>query len=135
MSKLYDKYLELKACDYSKLYLFKSGIFYIFLAEDANIVSNTLGLKLTKFNDTVCKCGFPISASTKYCELLKIANFSFEIVDVSNNQKYTINEYSTSNQISKLLEKINSIDIDNISIKEAYELLSEIKVIASSIKV
>lgn len=35
MSKLYDKYLELKKKDESKMYLFRCGNFYIFLDEDA----------------------------------------------------------------------------------------------------
>ena len=30
MSKLYKKYLELKKTDSSKIYLFRSGLFYIF---------------------------------------------------------------------------------------------------------
>ena len=35
MSKLYKKFLELKRSNNNKVYLFKSGIFYIALAEDA----------------------------------------------------------------------------------------------------
>lgn len=134
MSKLYDIYKELKSHDNKKLYLFKSGIFYIFLAEDANIVSNSLGLKLTKFNDTIYKCGFPVSAGDKYIQLLKSFNYPFKIIDSATNLAYTINDYSTSNQISDLLEKINEIQIDSISIKEAYDLLSEIKEKASLIR-
>ena len=53
MSKLYNKYLELKSKDDTYLYLFKSGMFYIFLDEDAKIVSEKLNLKLTNFNDSV----------------------------------------------------------------------------------
>ena len=43
MSKLYNKYLNLKEMDSSKLYLFKNGIFYIFISDDAVSVSETLG--------------------------------------------------------------------------------------------
>ena len=134
MSKLYDKYLELKAHNNKELYLFKSGIFYVFLAEDANIISSRLGLKLTKFNDTIYKCGFPISAADKYFQLLKDLNYSFRIVDASTNFTYTVAEISTNNKISCLLEKINNVNTSSISIKEAYEFIDDIKNIASSIK-
>lgn len=50
MSKLYNSYLEKKKCDKSKIYLFKSGDFYIMLGDDANFANEELGLKLTKFS-------------------------------------------------------------------------------------
>ena len=56
MSKLYEKYKSLKENDNSKLYLFKSGIFYIFLEEDAKKMSSFFNLKLSKLNETVVKC-------------------------------------------------------------------------------
>ena len=61
MSKLYDKYKDLKQSSensFKKLYLFKSGIFFIFLDDDAKIASSLLSLKLGMLNDTVCKCRF-----------------------------------------------------------------------------
>ena len=70
MSKLYNKYLELKSNDDSVLYLLKSGMFYIFLHEDAKIVSEKLNLKLTNLNNNILKCGFPINSLTKYAGLL-----------------------------------------------------------------
>ena len=39
MSKLYEKFLELKKANNNKIYLFKSGIFYIGLSEDAKVIS------------------------------------------------------------------------------------------------
>lgn len=59
MSKLYEKYKSLKSENNDKLYLFKSGIFYIFLDEDAKKMSNFLNLKLTNLNESICKCRFP----------------------------------------------------------------------------
>ena len=44
MSKLYNNYLALKKENESTLFLFKSGIFYIFLDEDATKISNILGV-------------------------------------------------------------------------------------------
>ncbi len=60
MSKLYNKYLEKKKNNDEKVYLFKNGNFYIFLGEDAKIMSEELGLKLTKFCSESDKCGFPL---------------------------------------------------------------------------
>lgn len=57
MSKLYERYLELKKQDSSILYLFKSGIFYIFLDEDAKKMSYILNLKLSNLNESILKCG------------------------------------------------------------------------------
>ncbi len=51
MSKVYEKYLEKKSANDDKIYLFKSGNFYIFLAEDAKLMGDELGLKLTKFSN------------------------------------------------------------------------------------
>ena len=66
MSKLYEKYKTLKQEKSSQiLYLFRYGIFFIFLEDDARLVSQALGLKLGKLNDTVVKCGFPINSLDK----------------------------------------------------------------------
>ena len=35
MSKMYQRYLEFKKINPNQIYLFKSGIFYLFLADDA----------------------------------------------------------------------------------------------------
>ena len=79
MSKLYEKYKYLKAKNQSNLYLFKSGIFYIFLEEDARLMSNMLGLKLTNLNETIVKCGFPIQNIDKYLKIIKNSNYTVEI--------------------------------------------------------
>lgn len=50
MSKLYQTYAALKMQNSSQLYLFKSGIFYIFLDEDAKLISTKFNLKLTNLN-------------------------------------------------------------------------------------
>lgn len=70
MSKLYEKYKVLKSEDTSKFYLFKSGIFYIFLDEDAIKMSEILNLKLTNLNQSIVKCGFPVKNLDKYLQLL-----------------------------------------------------------------
>ena len=51
MSKLIEKYNELKEKDKDKLYLFKSGKFYIFLCDDADYINEYV--KRRKFKQTV----------------------------------------------------------------------------------
>lgn len=131
MSKLYDTYKNLKLCENNYIYLFKSGIFYILLADDAKRVSLSLGLKLTKFNDEVLKCGFPISAKDKYFQLLKNHNFDFKIID--NNTSYSICEYTVKNGLQEMLDTISKVDTNSLSIKEAYEFIDKIKNMANAL--
>ena len=93
MSKLYQTYAALKMQDSSQLYLFKSGIFYIFLDEDAKLISTKFNLKLTNLNSIVVKCGFPTSQIEKYTNLFNIANISFKIVDVQKNELYSPKDF------------------------------------------
>ena len=71
MSKLLRQYEELKKKDSNKIYIFQVGIFYNILNEDARIVSNAIGLKLTDLSPEIVKCGFPIAKLEKYTNLLK----------------------------------------------------------------
>ncbi len=80
MSKLYNKYLEKKHENASKVYLFKNGSFYLFLGEDAKIMSKELGLKLTKFSSLSNKCGFPVSELDKYLKFVKLLEYDYEII-------------------------------------------------------
>ncbi len=80
MSKLYNKYLEKKVENADKSYLFKNGNFYIFLGEDAKLMSNELSLKLTKFSNETDKCGFPVSELDKYLKFIKLLKYDFEVV-------------------------------------------------------
>lgn len=125
MSKLYNKYLELKSKDNSLLYLFKSGMFYIFLHEDAKTVSEKLNLKLTNFNDTILKCGFPSNSLNKYCNILEQSNLNYEIIDGSVITSKT--QYIESQNIQNYLEQIKKIDINNLTPIKAFELISNLK--------
>ena len=125
MSKLYNKYLELKSKDDTYLYLFKSGMFYIFLDEDAKIVSEKLNLKLTNFNDSILKCGFPINSLTKYTGLLNDFEINYQIVDgnlITSKSKYIENE-----NIQNYLEQIKKMDINKTTPLKALELLSTLQ--------
>ena len=101
------------------------------LDDDAKRVSISLGLKLTKFNDSILKCGFPISAKDKYFQLLKANNFDFKIIE--NITIYAMNDYLASSDTKKLLTMISNVDTDTLSIKEAYEFIDKIKNIANDL--
>ena len=84
MSKLYKKFISLKIENPNKIYLFKVGIFYIFIDDDARLMSTILNLKLTKLNSVIPKCGFPISSSKKYFDMLKKYNYDICIIEDIN---------------------------------------------------
>lgn len=133
MSKLFEIYKNLKQNDNETLYLFKSGIFYIFLDNDAKIINKTFGLKLTNLNDKIVKCGFPSNSLQKYIGLLSSTNYKIKIVDNSNTIAYTVSDYNLNIEIKKLLQTISNIDTETLSIPEAYSLLNDFKDIAQKI--
>lgn len=126
MSKLYQKYMSLKMLDSNKLYLFKSGIFYIFIDEDAKIMSPILNLKLTNLNSVIVKCGFPTSQIDKYSRLIKLSGHSFKIIDLSTNTVYLTSQYNIHNNIEDLLKKIANTDSNSLSISSAFEFIDTI---------
>ena len=66
MSKLYNQYINLKANNPEKYFLFKNGLFFIFLDDDAKLMSQLLNLKLSPLNANIVKCGFPENSLEKY---------------------------------------------------------------------
>lgn len=113
--------------------MFKSGIFYIFLDNDAKIINKILGLKLTNLNDKIVKCGFPSNSLQKYIGLLDSTNYDIKIIDTSNTISYTVNDYNLNTEIRKLLQNISNIDTEMLSISEAYSLLNDLKDAAQKI--
>lgn len=124
MSKLYQTYAALKMQDSSQLYLFKSGIFYIFLDEDAKFISSKFNLKLTSLNSMIVKCGFPTSQIEKYTNLFNIANISFKIVDTAENVLYSSKDFVLNNKIFSFLKKLSTINSNELSISQAYDLIA-----------
>lgn len=112
MSKLIEKYNELKEKDKDKLYLFKSGKFYIFLCDDADYINEYVVLKKTIFTKDTYKCGFPVERLDAYLKVFKNHNLNIEIIE--NNNKDIINI-------------IKNIDIDNITPMDALNKLKDIK--------
>ena len=124
MSKLYKKYNELKSTNNNQLYLFKSGMFLIFLDNDAKLVSKELNLKLTKLNDNIGKCGFTINCFEKYSTLLKEKGFVFSIIDEYYSIVTSTSNYLSNIEIVNIINKIKKMDINKTSPIQAFNILS-----------
>lgn len=120
MSKLQKQYDELKKKDSTKVYIFKVGIFYNILNQDARLVSKKIGLKLTDLGPDIIKCGFPIAKLEKYKHLLSAQGINFEVIP---------NQASENQNISydSIINKIKNIDMNNTTFKEAFDILYSIQ--------
>ena len=129
MSKLYSKYLSLKKeTNSSKIYLFKSGIFYLFIDEDAKMMSPLLQLKLTNLNPTVLKCGFPVNSLEKYMPLLEQTGKTIEIIDLEKNISSSPKKFITTKDVKDFITYLSSQDSNNLSVKEAYQFIDDVVV-------
>ena len=126
MSKLYEKYKNLKSENPTKLYLFKSGIFYIFLENDAIKMSKLLNLKLTNLNGTVSKCGFPVKNIDKYLHLIKLNNYEIDIIDSINAPSCSSQEYLFNDNAKQFIKDIANIDYYHLSVTEAFTFIETI---------
>ncbi len=116
MSKLYKKYLKLKE-NKNIIYVFRVGIFYILIDEDALSLSNLLGLKCTKLNDSIYKCGFPVDSGSKYFKKMDILNIEYQVIDNLTSEE-------NFSELNKVLDKIKLLDINNITGVEAINILN-----------
>ena len=129
MSKLYSKYLSLKKeTNSSKIYLFKSGIFYLFIDEDAKMMSPLLQLKLSNLNPTVLKCGFPVNSLEKYMPLLEQTGKTIEIIDLEKNVSSSPKKFIITKDVKDFITYLSSQDSNNLSIKEAYQFIDDVVV-------
>ena len=121
--KLINLYEKKKKEDNTKFYLFKAGLFYIFLDGDAYEISKMTTLKLTNYNNDICKCGFPVKYLDKYLNMFKYLNVNVEVID---------NIYENKDELySKVIKKIESIDIDELTPLETLNILYELKKMVS----
>ena len=127
MSKLLTKFQELKRQDPSKLYVFKSGIFYLFLQEDAKTVSPILNLKITNLNETTVKCGFPVANLDKYLSLLKMTPYEVEFIENSESKPTSSKKYLSLQNLEGTLTKMADLKIDDLSVSEAFALLTDLQ--------
>lgn len=119
MSKLLKQYQELKKKDSNKIYIFQVGIFYNLLNEDAQLVSNKIGLRLTNLSPEIVKCGFPIAKLEKYTHLFESLDLKYELV--TNQAPLNQGSYSS------IIKNIQNIDLENTTCKEAFDILYNIQ--------
>ncbi len=123
MSKIYEKYLQLKKENNDKMYLFKSGKFYIFIGDDCKKINEYVVLKIVPFCKETQKCGFPENVLEQYLKVFKNHKLNVEIVrDFTLNTKNNLYEY------------IDKIDLEKITPLEAFDKLIKIKEIINNEK-
>lgn len=126
MSKLAIKLAELKKHDASSIYLFRVGIFYNILNEDAKILNEKLGLKLTSLSPEIIKCGFPTSSLDKYTKKLDELQLKYKVIDnLPNNTN--IEDYTNNIEVKKVLNKIKNLDMNNTTFHQAFNILLDIQ--------
>ncbi len=125
MSKLLKQFESLKKEDASCIYIFRVGIFYNILNEDAKIIHEKLGLKIIDLGPSIFKCGFPISQRDKYITLLNKMEIKYKIID--NLPNSNLNEYSNNIEIGKILKKIKELNMNSITPLQAFNTLNEIQ--------
>lgn len=124
MSKLLKQYEELKRQNPNIIYLFRVGIFYNILNDDAKILNEKIGLKITDLGPHIFKCGFPISKIDKYVELLEKNDLKYQIIDNIPNQN--TNDYLNNIEIKKIVKRILEIDFNNITFHQSFNILLDI---------
>ncbi len=128
MSKLLNIYNNLKEKDSNTLYLFKVGLFYNFLNNDAITISNLVHLKVTNLSPSIVKCGFPVNSLEKYLNLFNSLNLNIKIIDSANyNTIYNVDDYKLNSNIKDLFNKILNVDIESLSIQEAYSFIENLQ--------
>lgn len=126
MSKLLKQYEELKKYDASSIYLFRVGIFYNILNEDAKLINEKLGLKITDLGPSIFKCGFPVSQLDKYIILLNKMKIKYKVINNLPNDS-NINDYLKNVEIKKILNKIVDMDLNNTTFQQAFNTLLDIQ--------
>ena len=120
MSKLYNEYLKRKKKNKDKYYLFKSGLFYIFLDEDAKDINKITPLNITHLNNDIVKCGFPSNSLEKYLNIFNNLGLKIEVIEELNYE----NNQETHN---KIIKKIKNLNIDTLTPVKALNILNEFK--------
>lgn len=126
MSKIVEKYEELKQKDRSKLYLFKSGKFYIFIGDDCDYINEYIVLKKIKFSGDYYKCGFPIDSIDNYLRVFNNHNLNIEII--------TNLEVDKSKKENDIVDMVKKINVDKITPIDALNFLYKLKEIVNEKK-
>ena len=121
MSKLLNQYQELKRQDSSYIYLFRVGIFYNILNEDAKILNKEIGLKITDLGPEIYKCGFPVSTIEKYIKIFNEKDIKYKIIDNLPSEMNTID------YLKQIINRIKNIDMNNTTFQQSFNLLVDIQ--------
>ena len=60
-------------------------------------------------------------------------SYKFKIIDTTENKSFTIENYYLNEDIKELLKKISNINLDTLSVKEAFDFIEENKKFAKKI--
>lgn len=127
-NKLYKKYLSLKIENPDIAYLFKAQNNYFFIANDAIKMSKLLGLELINLNSVIFKCEFSETSYNLYLKKLDENNIIIKIINLSEDVfNYELEKYFCSNEYNELLSNFLQIDINSLSISQAYDLLNDLQ--------
>ncbi len=120
LSKIYNKYLELKSKNNEKLYLFRCGNFYIFLQEDAIKINEYVVLKITDFAKDVKKCGFPLVSLENYLKVFANHKLDVDVVD-------EVGVLGEKDKTEKILKRLKKIEIEKMRPLDALVELAKLK--------
>lgn len=81
----------------------------------------------TNLKEDVLKCGFPVSRKDHYLRLLEAKQLKFQIVDSTYGVVENYSDYMNNDKLKELIQKILDINFDEITFKEAYEILLSTK--------
>lgn len=126
MSKIFNEFEKKKLENSEKLYLFKSGIFYISLNEDAKKLSQLFGFKITSLNEKVTKVGFPAKKLEFYTNILTNCSIDFEIVDSNYGKIENQKDYLNNKKIEEIIKSLKELDMNKISFEDAFYILKKI---------
>lgn len=119
MSKLFERYKNLKLKDNKKIYIFLIGKFYTCLSDDAILLNKIFGYKIKDFYNQTTKVAFPTEALEKVTRILNINDIEYEIL---NKTKL---EEKLSNTNNNILQEIKSINMNSITPIDAFNKLFE----------
>ena len=126
MSKIFNEFEKKKLDNPDKLYLFKSGIFYIGLDEDATTLSKLFDFKITSLNNAVQKAGFPAKKLDFYTKLLNACAVDFEIVDLNYGKIENQQDYMNNQKINEIVNSLRTLDMNNITFEDSFYFLKKI---------
>ena len=130
------KELKIKEENKGKIVLIRCGIFVVATGEDAILLNRLYGLKVTCFEEKVCKVGMPVSFLLKYLELIEKDGYGYILYDYEKNTKELSSQYEFDGKENIETEKCKNCkecvyykgcSYSNISINELLEKKKEMQ--------